>query len=232
MEYGTLFFLKMIIICYLFFDSYKAVLLGIPIGFETYRHLKKSKIERREKELVIQFREMIQTFSTSLSAGYSLEKALVIARKDMTLVFEKDALIFEEMDRIIRGVEMNIPIENLFKDFGNRSKNEDIQNFANVLIAAKRNGGNLNRIIKKTVNSISDKLMVEEEIQTVITAKKMEEKIMMLMPYIILFYLRFTNGEFLEVMYHNTLGQVLMLIFLILIYVADYWARKIMEIKV
>lgn len=82
------------------------------------------------------------------------------------------------------------------------------------------------------MNSIADKIAVEEEIKTLIAAKVLEEHIMMVMPYGIIFYLRVSNGEFLEVLYHNALGVMLMTLFLIMIYAADIWASKIMEIRV
>lgn len=232
LEFILKIFLKGFVICYLFFDSYKAFPLLIPFAYLNYKNMKKDKLEKQNKQLVLQFKEMIQSVSASLNAGYSLEKAFAGARRDLELVYEKDALIFTELDYILSGIKMNIPVENLLKDFGDRSRNEDIVNFANVLIAAKRSGGNLIRIIQKTINSISDKLAVEEEIETLITSKKFEQKIMMIMPYGIILYLRMGNGDFLNVLYHNVLGAFCMFVFLIIIQIAGAWAGKIMEIRV
>lgn len=231
-EFFLKFFLKGAIICYLFFDSFKLFPLLIPFAIFQYKEMKKLKSEKQKRRLTLQFKEMIQAISSSLNAGYSLEKAFAGTRKDLELVLEKDAVIFCEMDSILNGIKMNIPIEQLLKEFGDRSKNEDVQNFANVVIAAKKSGGNLIRIIQKTINSISDKLLVEEEIETIIASKKLEQKIMMIMPYGIIFYLRIGNAGFLDVLYHNLLGSICMTVFLVIIYVADFWAGKIMEIKV
>ena len=231
-EYGVKLLIKGIIICYLFYDSYKACLLLIPFALFDYRNMKKVKLENRLHQLTLQFKSMMESLVTSLNAGYSLERAFSDSRRDLELVYEKDAIIFRELDGILAGLKMNIPLETSLKDFGERSGIEDIRNFANVVMAAKRSGGNLIRIIQKTVNSITDKMAVEEEIKTIITSKRLEEKIMMAMPYGIIFYLRVTNGGFLEVLYHNALGIMLMTVFLVVIYIADIWAGKIMEIKV
>lgn len=232
MEYGLRLMLKGIVICYLFYDSYKAVLLLIPFAIMDYRSLKEKKLKEQKRQLTLQFKSMIESLVTSLNAGYSLESAFENARENLLLVYEKNAYIFGELGFILSGLKMNVPLERLLKDFGERSGIDDIQNFANVVAAAKRSGGNLIRIIQKTVNSIADKIAVEEEIETLITAKKLEERIMMVMPYGIIFYLRVSNGAFLEVLYHNVLGAMLMTLFLILIYVADVWASMIMEIQV
>ncbi len=220
------------VISYLFYDTGKAAIIGIPIAFAQYRSLKRKKVKQQKKQLCKQFQSLMEALVTSLTAGYSLEQSFCMAQKDLRLIYEKEAVIFEELDRIIYGIERNMPVDELLRDFGERSRLEDIQNFANVVGAAKRNGGNLIRIMQKTVNSISDKMSVENEIETMIASKKLEERIMMIMPYGILAYLRVSNGDFLMVLYHNAIGTLLMTIFLVLIYVAGKWAEHIMEISV
>lgn len=231
-EFVVRFSIKAVIICYLFYDSGKGILLLLPFVWFDYQKQNKEKREKRKQQLTKQFKEMMESLLTSLNAGYSLEHTFKDAKRDLSLLFETDAVIFKELDVIIEGLKVNIPLEKLLKDFGFRSGVEDIKNFANVVMAAKKSGGNLIRIIEKTVHSISDKMAVEEEIKTMIAAKRLEQRIMMVMPYGIIFYLRITNGEFLEVLYHNILGVLLMTFFLAVIYIADLWARKIMEISV
>lgn len=232
LEYGFKLLLKGVVICYLFYDSLKAAVILIPFSVLDYKSLKKKKLEGQKQELTLQFKSMIEALTTSLNAGYSLEYSFETAKKDLFLVFDKKAFIFEELDIILSGLKINVPLERLLKDFGERSGIDDIKNFANVVMAAKKSGGNLIRIIQKTVNSIADKIAVEQEIETLISAKKLEERIMMVMPYGIIFYLRMSNGNFLQVLYHNLLGVMLMTAFLILIYAAELWASKIMEIRV
>ncbi len=232
MEFSLKIFLKGMAICYLFYDSCKAALLLVPFVVIDYKKLKKVKMEKVKKRLMLEFKTLMEALAASLRAGYALEKALADAKKDLELIYEEKAMIFEELNNILSGLGMNVELEALLKDFGERSGIDDIRNFANVVAVAKKSGGNVVRVIEKTVNCISDKLAVEEEIDTLIAAKKLEERIMMIMPYGIIFYLRASNGEFLQVLYHNGLGIVLMTIFLVAIYIAEIWAGRIMEIQV
>lgn len=224
--------IKGVVICYLFYDSYKAGILLIPFIIFDYKALRQQKHMKQKRELIIEFRSLIESLVTSLNAGYSLESAFEEAKKDLMLVYDKEAFILAELDHLIRGLKLNIPLEQSLKDFGMRSGIEDIQNFANVISAAKRGGGNLIHIIQKTINSIGDKLQVEEEIATMISAKTLESKIMLVMPYGIIFYLRLCNGAFLDVLYHNALGVMIMTAFLFLMCLARMWAERIMEIVV
>lgn len=219
-------------ISYLFYDTYQALIIILPLGFIEYKSLKRIKIKKQKRELTMQFKSVIESVATTLSAGYSLECAFEEAKKDLSLIYAKKEHIFRELDSITSGLNMNIPIERLLKNFGQRSCVDDIEDFANVVMVAKKSGGNLVHIIQKTVNRIVDKMMVEEEIETMIAAKKYEEKVMMLMPYGIILYLRWTNEGFFDVLYGNILGAFVMTVFLVVIHIADLWAQKIMEIQV
>lgn len=231
-EYLIKMTVKGCIIGYLFYDSLKMCIICIPFFVMDYKSMKGEKLKAQKRELTMQFKSMMEALVTSLTAGYSLERAFTDAKRDMSLVYQDDAIIFHELDEIINGLNVNLSVEKLLKDFGERSGVEDIENFANVVTAAKKSGGNLIRIIEKTVKSISDKINAEEEMETMISAKKYEEKVMMIMPYGILLYLRISNGGFLDVLYHNMFGVLLMTVFLAGVYVANVWAAKIMEIPV
>ena len=232
LEFTIKMVIKGALIGYLFYDSFKLFFICLPFFVMDYKEMKKEKMKKRKRELTLQFKAMMEALVTSLTAGYSLERAFLDAKRDLSLVYDDDAVIFTELSAIISGLKVNIPIEKLLMDFGVRSGVEDIENFANVVSAAKKSGGNLIRIIEKTVRSISDKISVEEEMETIISAKKLEEKIMMVMPYGILLYLRLSNGDFLNVLYHNLFGILLMTVFLSGVYLANVWASKIMDIPV
>ena len=219
-------------ISYLFYDSVKAVILSFPIGILQYQSMKKQRIREQKQRLSVQFRSLMEGLVTSLTAGYSLEHAFREVGKDLILLYPESAEIFGELEWITSGLDRNMPIEDMLHDFGRRSGIEDIANFANVIRAAKKSGGNLIHIIQKTVHSITDKMTVEEEIATMIAAKKLEQKIMLVMPYGILGYLRITNGEFLDVLYHNAIGVCMMTVFLTGIYLAGVWAERIMDIRI
>lgn len=231
-EYALKLLIKGTVICYLFYNTYKACFLVMPFGILDYRSLKQKKLEKQKQELSLQFRSMIESIATALSAGYSLEKAFEESKRDLALIYPEKENIFRELEYILSGMKMNVPVERLLQNFGDRSGVDDISDFANVVTVAKQSGGNLVRIIQKTVDSISDKIAVEEEIETMIAAKKYEEKVMMIMPYGIIFYLRLSNDGFFDVLYGNIIGIILMTVFLAVIYLADMWAQKIMEIQV
>lgn len=101
-----------------------------------------------------------------------------------------------------------------------------------VFIVAKKSGGDSVAIIRKAIANICEKLELEEEIQVGLTAKKLEFKVMACIPLGILLYMRLSFPEFMEILYGNILGVLIMSVCLVVYIVAYVWGNKIVEIEV
>lgn len=235
MEYVQWMLLYFVWICgisILFFNSVVPVIFLIPLeGILIKDHMKKKK-EKREKRLVLEFREMIFSLAANMEAGYSLENACYAVYDEMKNLYQGNCYIEKELLHILHGLEMNENIETLFMDFAERTGSSDIIEFAQVVAVAKKSGGNLIRIIKKSVNTIGEKIEVENEIDTVITAKRLEQRIMSLMPFGIIAYLRLANQGYMDILYENITGRIVMAICLVIIGVVTVWGKNIVNIRV
>ena len=90
----------------------------------------------------------------------------------------------------------------------------------------KRSGGNMIEIIRDTASTIRQKAEVEQEIQTIISGKKMEVKVMQIMPFAMIGYLRITSPEFLVSLYGNAAGIIVMFICLFIYAIAVWFAKE------
>lgn len=179
----------------------------------------------------MQFREGILSLSAALNAGYSIENAFTEALKDMHFIYGEEAYIIKEFSYIIYQIQMNQTVENVLEDFAYRSQIEEIYNFSQLFITVKRTGGDIVKIISRTGKTLSDKIEIEREIKTLLTAKKFESKIMCVIPFGIILYMWICSPGFLDSMYHNIVGNVVMTIVLVVYAVAYFLAEKIMDIK-
>ena len=87
-------------------------------------------------------------------------------------------------------------------------------------------------MIRTTVSCIRQKQETVAEIETVLTGKMTEQKVMSLMPLLILLYVRLTSPEFLSGMYGNLTGRAVMTVCLLIYAVAYLWGKKIVGIEV
>lgn len=219
------------LISYVFYRSPIALLVLIPalIPFTDYK--RKQKIEKRKKELTLQFREMMYSLIAGLQAGYSIENAFRNSYSDLVLLYGKDEMMPAEVEIINRGLRNNINVEELLFDLSRRSHIRDITDFAEVFSIAKRSGGNLPDILNNTASAISDRIDVSREIETQVSAKKMEQRIMDLVPFGIILYIDSTTPGFFDPLYHNVVGAALMTVLLVVYVIAFLLGEKILKIS-
>lgn len=220
------------LIAHCFYDSYLAMLFLSPviIVFVFYKR-EQLKIKRKEA-LRVQFKDMVMSISTNQKAGYSIENAFVEAYQDMKMLYGPNSDICKELDYMRRGLNNNIVLEDLLLSFGKRSGIEDIEEFAEVFMIAKRSGGNLTQIIQMTAMVIEEKIDVDQDIQVVISSKKMESNIMCCIPFGMILYMGASSPGFFDILYHNIGGILIMTVCLIIYGIAFILSRKITDITV
>lgn len=182
----------------------------LPVGILLFRRIRHEKGEMERAELTGEFRECILAVGTLLGAGYSVENAFLECGQDMSLMYGRDALICGELKVIRRGLSINVPLEELLADLGERSGCEEIVQFAEVFSIAKRNGGNLAEIIRSSSELINRKAELKREVDTLLSGKKMEMNIMRLMPFAILAYIGFANPGYFDILYNGLYGRLIM----------------------
>lgn len=172
------------------------VTTGIVTGFVYLPLRVESIVEKRKKELAKQFRDMLDGLTTSLGAGKNVNDSFFNVYEDLKVQYDEDAYILKELEVIQSGILNNIPIEEVLEDFGIRSANEDINSFARVFKISYRKGGNFKDIIRNTHNVLSDKMEINEDIETIISSNKLEQTIMIFMPIALVGVIKMMSPEF------------------------------------
>ena len=209
------------VLSFFFYRSIWAIFPLSAIGMLFFQLEKRKRITRVKDELNQEFKECILSVSASLKAGYAVENAFVDSRKDMELLYGEESLIYKELEHIRRGLVINITLEELLKDFAERSGSDDIYQFAEVFSIAKKSGGRLPDIIQTTAVLIGRRIDARDEIKMLLSGRQMEQMIMKGMPFAILLYVGSTYPGYFDSLYHNFQGIVVMTVCL-LIYLGAY----------
>jgi tight adherence protein B len=221
-----------VLIGYFFYQSWIAVLCLFPVLILFLREKKKDLAAKTRQELNVQFKDLLLSVSANLKAGYSVENAFRESYRDVEMLYGAGSPIAGELRHIIAGLENNVVLEQLLYSLGQRSHQPDILQFADVFMIAKRSGGNMTEILAKTAMVIEQKIETDKEIQLMISAKKMEQKIMNIVPFLIIFYVGTTSQGFFDVLYHNLVGVIIMTVCLGFYGAAFLMSKRIVEIEV
>lgn len=193
-----------------FYQSAWAIFLLIPVG--VYRFIVYGKeLERKKKrEFEGQFQECIMAVSAALRAGYSIENAFGESIGDMKTMFGEKSWIVKELSLMCRGFKNNQSIERLLENLSHRCGSETVQEFADIVKIAVSGGGDLVRIIGSTAEVMEKERQMSEEIQDIISGKKMEGMIMSVIPFLMVLYIEFSNPGYFDVFYDSLWGIFVM----------------------
>lgn len=198
------------LLAWLFYRSLWGMVLFPVVLAVISRQLKREKLKKRKRQLLQEFKAAMQALAAALLAGYSMENAWRETEREMTGLYGQNALIVKELCRMNAAVRVNEPIEQALAEFAGRSGCEEIEDFAEIFLFAKRSGGDYVNIIRTTIQKMNGRMEVEQEIAAVLAGKRLEGRIMNGMPLFILAYMTVTSGDFLDVLYGNALGACIM----------------------
>ncbi len=224
--------LLIVLVSYLFYGTWICAILFSPYLVWYIKSWEKQTIKKRQEKFRLQFKEMIQSLSAGLNIGYSVENAMREAAKDLKRIYKKDDMILRELSYMIRQLQMNVSAENVLNEFAMRTGDEDVLTFVTVFNIAKRSGGDTLEIIRTAVRQMGEKIDVEREIVTMLSAKRMELKMMSIIPFAMIAYLKLSLPNFLEVMYGNLIGVGIMTICLLIYFVSYEIGKRMVEIEV
>lgn len=212
-----------------FYRSIWAPMPLSPLGYFLICKIRREKGARLRMELTEQFKECILSVSASLQAGYAVENAFLESREDMRNLYGEDSLIYEELEGIRRGLVINIPLEEMLLDLGERSACNEILQFARMFSVAKRGGGNLPEMIRTSANLISQKIEAKNEVATLLSGRKMEQMLMRIMPFGIVLYVGSTYPGYFEPLYGSLEGVAVMSVCLVLYLLSLWIGEKILQ---
>ncbi|AIQ56726.1 pilus assembly protein TadB [Paenibacillus borealis] len=215
---------------YLFYHQLLLAVLLVPGSAAGPRQLRKYLLQRRRSALNLQFKQMLFSLSSSLSAGRSVENAFREAVIDLRMLDpEGSGDMIAELNIICTRMEYGEPVEEALYDFSKRAGMEDVERFADVFMVCKRTGGDLVEIVRRTSTIIGEKLDIQQDIAVSIAQKKFEAKALLVSPLMMVMFMSLTAGDYMEPMYTGA-GIAVSTIALIALLLCYLWTSKIMDI--
>lgn len=223
-------FLIDILLAYVLYRSLFGMFVVLPFLYAIFKHDLKSFRRKKKNSFKESFKKQIQIISGTLEAGYSLENAYIYASDELEKSEGCDRALISENKIIVNGLRCNRRIEELLYSLGKKSQIEDVKAFASLVSIANIYGGNMIMIIRRLAKSMEQRNEVEMEIETMVSAKKLEGNIMLVMPFIMLVYMRMTNGDYINFFYTTIIGRVIITVALFVTFIAGIIINKIVDI--
>lgn len=216
-----------------FLSSLVIGVLILPVAM--WRFLKfrrKQTIKKFEK----QFLEMMQNVLSSVSAGMPFERAFAeVTDQAVSETRKKERRkkqIIQEFETIIRRTEMNYSFYSLLENFAERSGSGDIVNLSKALTVAATGGGNTAYIVRNALANMRIKVETEKEIEHILALPRYNHRIISLMPFLMMLLLKTVSRDYVEVLYNDGAGQIVIICVVLVVVVAWLLGDAICDIKV
>ena len=221
------------VVLFIFYKVIPLAVLGGAITGTVYIFVaEQAAIQKRLKKLRVQFYDLLEAMSVAMRAGNPVLKALESAREDLTLIYPGNSDILVELDVIIKKFYNAIPLSESFADFARRSGLEDVASFASIYATIEGKSSRADEIDRETQQIIADKMEIEMEIDTLMTAAKSEVNIMLFMPLVILAVIGYAGAGFMDAIYTEPLGRVVATGGLIVFIISFIIARKFSNVEI
>ena len=217
---------------YLFYRSWIACIPLLPVPFLWMRARLKARRTKEKKEQLASFRTALNSLAVSVRAGYSVENAFFEAEEDLRSSLGPEHPMTRAFVGMNRRLRLRESLETVLTDFAEESGLEEVRDFAEVFRTARRMGGNMAEILTGSARLIGDRIRVGSEIEAAVSAKKFEQRIMSAMPFGILLYMQFASPGFLDVLYGNPAGVIVMTGCLSVYWFAYVLGKRIVSIRV
>ena len=228
--FGLLFLVASAVAFWLLFGI---VWVGLPAGLALlplfWKKLSESLCRRRHRILEEEFCTYMQLTAAALASGTSFDNVFREVADTKPLA-GKAKYMDTEFLIISRLISLNYESTEAFALFAERTGSTDIKSMADALSGMAYSGGNLVTLVRGGVESLRLKQDTEREIKRILSAPRMNQRILTFMPFAFIFLLKMKSPEYVNKLYSGV-GIIVMAAVTLLLIASFFAGEKITNIK-
>jgi tight adherence protein B len=203
-----------------------SALVGALLGYFLPRMWVGRRIGSRLNAFNKQLPDTISLLSNSLRAGSSFLQSIELVSR------ETPAPMGSEMGRVVREVNLGLSMEEALSNMVRRIKSDDLDLMVTAIGVQQQVGGNLAEILDTIAFTIRERVRIKGEIRTLTAQGRYSGYLVAFLPIAIMITLNFINPEFMQPLFTELIGQILLVVGGIMMLIGFFAIRKITDIKV
>jgi len=203
-----------------------SALVGALLGYFLQRMWVGRRIGSRLNAFNKQLPYTITLLSNSLRAGSSFLQSIELVSR------ETPAPMGSEMGRVVREVNLGLSMEEALSNMVRRIKSDDLDLMVTAIGVQQQVGGNLAEILDTIAFTIRERVRIKGEIRTLTAQGRYSGYLVAFLPIGIMITLNFINPEFMQPLFTELIGQILLVVGGIMMAIGFFAIRKITDIKV
>ena len=184
------------------------------------------KIEKKKKVFDDQLIEALGMITNSVRAGQSLMQAIG------NMVKESKPPVSAEFGAAVRQVQLGMSLEEALLDMTRRNPSKDLRIAVTSMNLAKETGGNIGVILTQLTETMTERRKIQGKIITLTAQGKASGLVMSVIPFLLLGVLYFMEPKMVGMMFTTMLGNVILSLVVVMIWLASFVIGKIVDIDI
>ena len=184
------------------------------------------KAGKRRAEFYSMLPDSLQMLAGSLSAGYSLPQALDNVGR------ESGGSMGVEISRALIESRLGLPIEESLEAVAQRMDSEDFHWTVMAIRINRQVGGNLAEVLGSVSGTVRERERLRRQVKALSAEGKLSAWVLGVLPLFVSFFIVFRNPGYLEPLYTNVVGWVMIAVGVTLYIAGIFWMRKLINMEV
>ena len=213
------------VLLFVFRDPVSGV-IGFVLGYFLPRFWIGRRISGRLSSFNKQLPDTITLLSNSLRAGSSFLQSIELVSR------EGNPPMSEEMGRVVREVNLGLGMEEALHNLVRRIKSDDLDLMVTAIGIQQQVGGNLAEILDTIAFTIRERVRIKGDINTLTAQGRVSGYLVAFLPIALGAALNAINPSFMEPLFTETIGRILIGVGVVMMIIGFLAIRKITDIKV
>jgi tight adherence protein B len=202
-----------------------AGLLGLAIPL-VVRGVIRRAVNRQRQLFASQLPDNLQVLASALRAGHSLVGALSVVVEDSPEPSRT------EFRHVIADEQLGVPLEDAIESVAERMKSQDLRQVGLVAALQHETGGNTAEVLDRVADTVRERFELRRLVKTLTAQGRMSRWILTGLPVFLLIIISVLNPEYVEPLYTNSAGRVLLLVAAVMVTCGSLVIRRIINIRV
>ena len=196
--------------------------LSFPAPRLYLRYKKKVRLQMFNEQL----EDALQSMSSSLKAGFSINQALdAVAQEDRKPISVEFRLLVQEL-------RLGVTLEQALRNMEDRMQSEDLELVSTAIITARQTGGELTLIFERLAGVIRERTRIQGKIRSLTAQGTLQAYIVGAMPFILMFAMNYIAPDMMSIFFDSLIGIFLIIGVVLLVLLGFFSIKKITKIDI
>jgi len=207
-------------------ETVTSMVFFATLGFLIPPVVVKAKAGRRRKKFMNQLPDTLQLLSSTLKAGYSFMQGVDAVSQEIA-----DPMA-TELRRIVAEAQLGRPVEVAMDASAERMDSDDFAWAVMAVRIQREVGGNLSELLLTVAETMTERERLRRDVASLTAEGKMSAIVLGALPILLGFAMWVMNKEYIEILFTNSLGKILLTASVFAAVAGFAWMKKIITIDI